>query len=278
MGDASGGDVPVKLMIESTPEFMQLPLEYQGFCPWTIVHRHGLLMPGKPALGVVRYKNAFFVFAHAVAMQQFMAAPDKLCAAVIGRAGQSPELIHLLRLQEQFPGTSIAKLLSSAASAAGNHAGGLAVMGAAMAPPEKKDAATETPTHFVEKHIDPSYHWNEWALRRRAMQLTNLKKCITSSQQTDLSHFHRENDSQVYLPADQKTQTMSESSTQHARTVQYLGGLRGNDFTSGAPVALQHSKTPALNSFAAGGNAQHGGVPGVRGKAAPAVVDLTFEL
>ena len=67
-------------------------------------------------------------------MQQFMAAPDKLCAAVIGRAGQSPELIHLLRLQEQFPGTSIAKLLSSAASAAGNHAvgrpGGLAVIGA----------------------------------------------------------------------------------------------------------------------------------------------------
>ena len=58
----------------------------------------------------------------------------------------------------------------------------------------------------------------------------------------------------------------------------YLGGLRGNDFTSGAPVALQHSKTPTLNSFAAGGNAQHGGVPGVKGKAAPAVVDLTFEL
>jgi hypothetical protein len=39
------------LSVESTPEFMQLPLEFQGFCPWTIVHRHGLLLPGNPALG-----------------------------------------------------------------------------------------------------------------------------------------------------------------------------------------------------------------------------------
>ena len=241
----------MKLSIESTPEFMQLPLEYQGFCPWTIVHRHGLLMPGKPALGVVRYRNSFFVFAHAVAMQQFMAAPERLCEQVIARAGKAPELIHLLRLQDQFPGTSIAKLLSSAASER------TTVMGQAMAPPEKRDAATETPLHFVEKRVDPSYHWNEWVLRKRAMALTNLQKCVTTSQQTDLSHFHRENDSQVYLPAIKTTQTTKESGSQHARTVQYVGGLRGNDFTTGAPVKLQYAKTA---------------------KATPGVVDLTYDL
>ena len=53
-GDDSG-EVPVVLTAENAgPEFLQLPLEYQGFCPWTVVHQHGFLLPGKPAEGVVR--------------------------------------------------------------------------------------------------------------------------------------------------------------------------------------------------------------------------------
>jgi Domain of unknown function len=58
---------PVHLSIESTPEFMQLPLEFQGFCPWTIVHRRGLLLAGRPELGVQRWRGAHYVFAHKVA-------------------------------------------------------------------------------------------------------------------------------------------------------------------------------------------------------------------
>lgn len=34
---------------------MQTPLDYLGFCLWSIVKRDGLLLPGKPALGVFRY-------------------------------------------------------------------------------------------------------------------------------------------------------------------------------------------------------------------------------
>ena len=66
---------PIKFSIESTPEFMQLPLEYQGFCSWTNVKRQGLLLPGKPELGVIRYKNRFFVFAHQGAICNFMETP-----------------------------------------------------------------------------------------------------------------------------------------------------------------------------------------------------------
>ena len=55
----------------------------------------------------------------------------------------------------------------------------------------------------------------------------------------------------------QATQTTKESGSQHARTVQYVGGLRGNDFTTGAPVKLQYAKTA---------------------KATPGVVDLTYDL
>lgn len=41
---------------------------------------------------------------------------------------------------------------------------------------QKRDASTETPTHFIKKHIDVNYHWNEWELRRRALRVVNLRK------------------------------------------------------------------------------------------------------
>ena len=66
------GDAPVRLSLESSPEFMQLPLEYQGYCPWTIVRRSGLLLPGDPTLGVVRYRNSNHVFTHEEALVEFM--------------------------------------------------------------------------------------------------------------------------------------------------------------------------------------------------------------
>jgi hypothetical protein len=31
----------------------------------------------------------------------------------------------------------------------------------------KVEVGTQTPTHFVERHVDVNYEWNEWALRRR---------------------------------------------------------------------------------------------------------------
>jgi hypothetical protein len=52
------------LSVHNTPDFMLLPLELQGYCPWTIVNARGLLVPGKPALGVIRYDNLYFVCDH----------------------------------------------------------------------------------------------------------------------------------------------------------------------------------------------------------------------
>ena len=36
------------LSVMTTPDFMLLPLEFQGYCPWTLVEARGLLLPGKP--------------------------------------------------------------------------------------------------------------------------------------------------------------------------------------------------------------------------------------
>jgi hypothetical protein len=56
---------------------------------------------------------------------------------------------------------------------------------------DKADASTATPLHFVERNKDYSYDWNEWQLRRKALQIVKLRKCRTVSQQTDSSHFRR---------------------------------------------------------------------------------------
>ncbi|CAM9135605.1 unnamed protein product [Ectocarpus sp. 8 AP-2014] len=212
---------PVKLSIESTPEFMQLPLEYQGFCSWTIVKRQGLLLPGKPELGVIRYKNRFFVFAHQVAIATFMSDPELFLKATLERAVASPELIHLLRLQDSFPETCISRMLQG-----GKNGNGKIRPSLALALPEKREAGTDTPVHFIEKCVDPEYHWNEWVLRRRALQVANLRNCVTKSQQTDGSHFRRVNDTQVYLPRAKHTQTNRNSGTKPPRHVQYFGGER----------------------------------------------------
>ncbi|CAN0584187.1 unnamed protein product, partial [Ectocarpus sp. 12 AP-2014] len=92
--------------------------------------------------------------------------------------------IHLLRLQDAFPETCITRMLQG-----GKNGNGKVRPSLALAPPEKREAGTDTPVHFIEKRIDPKYHWNEWVLRRRALQVANLRNCITKSQQTDDSHF-----------------------------------------------------------------------------------------
>lgn len=52
----------VRLSPQTTPDFQQTPLDYLGFCVWSIVSRGGLLIPGKPNLGVYRYHNKHCVF------------------------------------------------------------------------------------------------------------------------------------------------------------------------------------------------------------------------
>jgi len=60
------------------------------------------------------------------------------------------------------------------------------------------DKGIETPTHFVEKNIDPNYCWNEWELRKKAIQMANIRKKRTKACQTLLSNFKVDSDAQTY--------------------------------------------------------------------------------
>jgi len=288
--EKSAAAPPVRLSIENTPDFMQLPLEYQGYCPWTLVERQGLLLPGNPALGVVRYRNAFNVFVHEKALLRFMENPEQYSQAVLQIARKHPELIHLLRLQDSFPEASLTNLLGGYASGGGgamnvSHDGSHPLLSSNQTP-KMVDKGTETPLHFVEKHIDPRYDWNEWSMRRKALQLANLRKKKTTGSQTDGSHFRTEAETQVYLPRAAGTQTATSRGTNPPRHFTYLAGLRGQ-----APVAQNATENPpsapisygvrgkqqmAVSQFIKQEEAIDGGAPKDLSK--PRVVNFIFEL
>ena len=96
----------------STPDFMHIPLDFLGFCLVNIVEQ-GLLMPGKPNLGVFKHSetNKYCVFADQEAIDKFIANPNFYLEQVVEKCRHMPELIHLLKMQDHFPDASLAALL-----------------------------------------------------------------------------------------------------------------------------------------------------------------------
>ncbi|GBG29334.1 Cilia- and flagella-associated protein 206 [Hondaea fermentalgiana] len=205
-----------KLIPPSAPGFGELVLGLQAFCPYTMAQRNGLLLLGDAQLGVVQYREQYYVFQDKSARDNFMAEPVPVLQGVIEKARASPELIHLLQLEQYFPQVAMGTVLRTSKGAQGP-----------AARKKKVSVGTSTPVHFTEKHIDPNYHWNEWELRRRAIKIVNLRHARTQSVQTVSSHFRRENETQVYPPRETATQTGVQRGTNPPRQHQYVVGLRG---------------------------------------------------
>jgi hypothetical protein len=104
------GDDIIRLMPNSTPDFMHIPLDFLGFCLVNIVE-NGLLMPGKPNLGVFKYNDKYCVFADQESIEKFVANPNKYTDQIVEKCRKMPELIHLLKMQDHFPDASLAALL-----------------------------------------------------------------------------------------------------------------------------------------------------------------------
>lgn len=128
-------------------------------------------MPGKPNLGVFKFKERYCVFSDEAAIENFIADPEDYMGKVIDVCRHNPELIHLLKLQDEFPDASLAALLQGKD---GMHP-------LFSISPLMVNKELQTPTHFVEKHIEPNYHWNEWDLRKKALQMANIRNKITIS-------------------------------------------------------------------------------------------------
>merc|ERR1712151_195107 len=126
--------------------------------------------------------------------------------------GKHPELIHLLRIHEDFPKSSLHAIIQMTA-------GSQAVMQA--------DVQLETPLHFEESNIDSSYEWNEWKMRKDALHMADIRRKSTSATQTALSHLRRENETQVFLPREVATNTAVDRGTNPPRWKKYNVNLRG---------------------------------------------------
>ena len=201
----------IRLSPKTTPDFQQTPLDYLGFCVWSIVSRGGLLIPGKPNLGVYRYKNKHCVFSDIDGIKHFVEKPGIYLEGVLEKCRKNPELIHLLRMDEHFKHLQINAINQKQVK---------------MSTKLLMDKGTETPVHFIEKNFDSNYCWNEWELRKKAIQMANIRKRKTKATQTTLSNFKVDSDTQTWLLKEKSTNTGISTGTNPIRPKNYILGLR----------------------------------------------------
>merc|ERR1711977_242162 len=95
--------------------------------------------------------------------------------------------------------------------------------------PMKADVECSTPVHFVEENFDPTYEWNEWTMREKALKLADISKKMTSATQTKVSALRRDSSTQVYLPKEKATNTSVSQGTNPPQWKRYITGLRGRE-------------------------------------------------
>nr|KAF6461617.1 hypothetical protein HJG59_002737 [Molossus molossus] len=201
------------LFPETTANFDKLLIQYRGFCGYTLATTDGLLLPGNPAIGILKHKEKYYTFNSRSAAYSFAENPEHYINLITEKAKKNAELIQLLELHQQF------ETLIPCSE--------IKVITKHIKPITKSETGTQTDTHILPPTIVRSYDWNEWELRRKAIKLANLRQKVTHSVQTDLSHMRRENYSQVYPTRNAATQSMREGSTAVPRPQIYIAGLRG---------------------------------------------------
>ncbi|OON19370.1 DnaD domain protein, partial [Opisthorchis viverrini] len=187
--------------------------ELEGFCVWSLLKHQGLLVKGDMSLGLLMTpdEKRLYAFSSPEAVRDFMVVSDQLFKALPTVLRRHPELIQFLKLGHIFttgiPGVQSGFFIEK--------------------PNGKVDAGMQTEVHPIESFIDKDYEWNEWELRKKALKLANLRKKATSSVQTILSNWRRDNATQVYLLKNSSTTTKEDGYTQVPRPSVFYHGLRG---------------------------------------------------
>ncbi|XP_010832982.1 PREDICTED: UPF0704 protein C6orf165 homolog isoform X2 [Bison bison bison] len=202
------------LFPETTANFDKLLIQYRGFCAYTFATTDGLLLPGNPSIGILKYKDKYYTFNTRDAAYSFAENPENYIDIIREKAKRNAELIQLLELHQQFESLIQYSQMKE-------------VDKRYIKPITKCETGTQTDTHLLPPTIVRSYEWNEWELRRKAIKLANLRRKVTHSVQTDHSHMRRENCSQVYPSKDVGTQSMREGSSRVPRPQIYIAGLHG---------------------------------------------------
>jgi hypothetical protein len=160
----------------------------------------------------VEHFGKYYTFASYDNAVQFKKNVDHYMQSVYTSVTVNPELIILLNMTQVLPNSIIIE-----SSHASKKKSTVAMV----------DSELQTEVHAVESYIDPQYEFSQWKLRKRALKIADLRNKVTHSAQTEMSHFRRENETQVYLPKGKGTQTAKEAGTNPIKHMRYIQGLRG---------------------------------------------------
>ena len=177
--------------------------------------------PEAVAMTGVIFEGEAYGFADEDGALQFASQPEAYLKKLRRVAATRPELVHAMALDE------VVRVDAIVAETTADLASASLVRDLGLKPVLRADFGAQTPTHFVERRVDPDYEWNTWALRRRALRAANLRNKRTKGAQTGLSHFRRAGQTQTWAPKAGETQTVVEKATAMPKKVRYVGGLRG---------------------------------------------------
>ena len=214
------------ILPNSTADYMDIKLDYQGFCIVTILKKEGLLVNGQPNI-IAKYEDKHIVFYNESCVQEFLYDPDKYILGIKEYVKRNSFLINLLNLNEDFPNANLNNLFRTDELSKYQNSS-LTV-----------DAFTETDDHpdlinisanmIGKVKFDRDYIWNEWELKMKALQLADIMNKETKSCQTNLSHFRKEKETQIYQKNETGINTLVSKGTNLSIEKNYVYGLREYD-------------------------------------------------
>ncbi|KAI4567383.1 hypothetical protein MJG53_008962 [Ovis ammon polii x Ovis aries] len=153
------------LFPETTANFDKLLIQYRGFCAYTFATTDGLLLPGNPSIGILKYKDKYYTFNTRDAAYSFAENPENYIDIIREKAKKNAELIQLLELHQQFETFIQYSQMKE-------------VDKRYIKPITKCETGTQTDTHLLPPTIVRSYEWNEWELRRKAIKLISVLRIM----------------------------------------------------------------------------------------------------
>lgn len=206
------------LLPHTTADYGDIKLEFQGFCIVTMLKVNGLIVEGKTKV-VAKFKDKYLVFYNQKAVQDFLDDPERILKEIVEFVRANSYLINLLDLSEDFPNANLNELFRNKDNETYKYRSTVTMV----------DKEIQTVVHPIKQSIDRNYVWNEWELKKQALKLADLIKKKTVSTQTYLSHFRRENDSQIYPLVNKKMNTMHEKGTSLVIEKKFVPALRKYD-------------------------------------------------
>lgn len=85
----------------------------------------------------------------------------------------------------------------------------------------------QTEFNALPSSISKDYYWNIWDIRRKAIQLANLRLCRTSSSQTNIKYHHNDVNSQTWEPKSSNCQTKLDAYTNVPKPSVFVKYSRG---------------------------------------------------